>query len=88
MLTIDFGSTNPVAPFALVVVDLATTAMRPFGYRVPDAEINGYWDSGERFDSIEDAQAFYKAECDESLNWVLVDEAAYTQIASTCGIEA
>jgi hypothetical protein len=73
MFTVELGSLNPSAPFALIVAD---------------ADINGYWDSGERFDSIDDARDFYNAECDESLNWVLVDEDAYNHLYSTCGIEA
>lgn len=60
----------------------------PFALIVEDAEINGYWDSGERFDSIEDAFNFYRAECDESQTWVCVDEYNYNRLHDLCGIEA
>jgi hypothetical protein len=82
MFTVELGSLNPSAPFALIVKASSTIVVGA------DADINGYWDSGERFDSIDDARDFYNAECDESLNWVLVDEDAYNHLYNTCGIEA
>jgi hypothetical protein len=44
-------------------------------------------DSGEVFDTIEEAQAFIRAECDDSAPWRIIDEDEYWTLHSRGMVE-